>query len=330
MSGLLKTVDESVSKSLSFLDNEYVNAGLSLFLILYAGMVAPKLPNFLVKLFDNYIFKLLAFFLIVYLSKKDVTLAIIAAVAVMVSIMALNKIKLNENMASVMSEENGCNCNCKCNCSDCVCSDGSTAMPRQVVPQEMENEVANSSPVMAVSEEPLVMEQRFPIDNNLMMSGVPDVTGVSQEEVMGGVASIESDEVVGTEESPASVDFSELESTDSSLASQEEAMLAQQPMVTLQEESSNSVGGGYESVSEESAEEVQVEQEIMNLGEEANQAMVEEVMQIKAAEEAKGNSVTPEKLQFICKCVLQKHKGGNAGPSSPGGVEEESTLYASM
>ena len=328
MSGLLKTVDESVSKSLSFLDNEYVNAGLSLFLILYAGMVAPKLPNFLVNLFDNYIFKLLAFFLIVYLSKKDVTLAIIAAVAVMVSIMALNKIKLNENMASVMSEENGCNCNC--NCSDCVCSNGSNTMPRQVVPQKMENEVANSSPVMAVSEEPLVMEQRFPIDNNLMMSGVPDVTGVSREDVMGGVASIEYDEVVGTEESPASVDFSELESTDSSLASQEEAMLAQQPMVTLQEESSNSVGAGYESVSEESADEAQVEQEIMNLGEEAKQAMVEEVMQIKAAEEAKGNSVTPEKLQFICKCVLQKHKGGNAGPSSPGGVEEESTLYASM
>ena len=46
-------IDNAIRNSLSFLDNEYVNAGLSLFLILYAGMVAPKLPKYIIKTFEK-------------------------------------------------------------------------------------------------------------------------------------------------------------------------------------------------------------------------------------------------------------------------------------
>lgn len=117
----MEVFDNRVKNYLSFLDNDYVSAGLSLFLILYAGMAAPKLPAYVAKLFDNIFVQLLMFFLIVYISRKNPTVAIIAAVAVMVSLMTLNKIKFNQEMMAVVNGEEGRkrrvnvhNCSCKC------------------------------------------------------------------------------------------------------------------------------------------------------------------------------------------------------------------------
>lgn len=93
------TFDNTVKGWLSFIDNnEYVTAVLTLFLILYASFAAPKLPMYILKLFDNPFVKLLIFFLIVYIARKNPTVAIIAAVALMVSIHALNKLKLDQSM----------------------------------------------------------------------------------------------------------------------------------------------------------------------------------------------------------------------------------------
>ena len=103
----MNQIDQHIKNSLSFLDNEYVNASICLFLILYAGMIAPKLPRFLAKLFSYDLFKLFAMLLIVYISRKDTTIAIIAAVAVMVSLLSLNKINLNNTMTSVAGDFTG-------------------------------------------------------------------------------------------------------------------------------------------------------------------------------------------------------------------------------
>jgi len=115
----MSAFDETVKKYTSFLDNEYVSAGLSIFLIIYAGMAAPKLPGYVARLFDYTLVKLLMFFLIVYISRKNATVAIIAAIAVMVSIMTLNRLKFTEMMEVVKGEEsgrrvrmNGCVCDC--------------------------------------------------------------------------------------------------------------------------------------------------------------------------------------------------------------------------
>lgn len=106
MSNLNNTVDtfnNKVKGWLSFLDsNEYVNAALIIFLIVYASYAAPKLPPYILKLFDNPLFKLLIFFLIAYSAKKNPTVAIIAAVALMVSIHALNKLKFDRAMISMV------------------------------------------------------------------------------------------------------------------------------------------------------------------------------------------------------------------------------------
>ena len=50
--------------SLSFLDNKYVSASVSLFLVLYAGMAAPELPEGVARLFEHKLFRIFIFFLI--------------------------------------------------------------------------------------------------------------------------------------------------------------------------------------------------------------------------------------------------------------------------
>jgi len=100
--------DNTVRNWLSVIDNnEYVTAALTLFLIVYASYAVPKLPANILKLFDNPLFKLLIFFFIVYTAKKNPTVAIIAAVALLVSIHALNKLKLDQMMMMMLSKETG-------------------------------------------------------------------------------------------------------------------------------------------------------------------------------------------------------------------------------
>jgi hypothetical protein len=71
------------------------------FLVLYASIAAPKLPRYVAKLFDNTLFKLVILFLIAYVSRKNPTVALVAALGLMISIMTLNKYELGEMMSVV-------------------------------------------------------------------------------------------------------------------------------------------------------------------------------------------------------------------------------------
>lgn len=124
---IMEAFDKTVEKFTPFLDNEYVTAGLSIFLIAYAGLAAPKLPESVAKLFDSQIVKFIMFFMIVYVSRRNATVAIIATIALMVSLMTLNKIKVGkELMASVKNSEEGAvkklhhvrGCRCQCDAVD--------------------------------------------------------------------------------------------------------------------------------------------------------------------------------------------------------------------
>jgi hypothetical protein len=97
--------DNKVDSYLGFLKNEYVTAGVSLFLILYAGVIAPKLPANVLKWFENWIVQVALFFAIVYISNKNATVALIAAVAVLVTLMiANNQITLRMATEAVAAE----------------------------------------------------------------------------------------------------------------------------------------------------------------------------------------------------------------------------------
>jgi hypothetical protein len=104
----MESFDNAVKKSLSFIDfdNDYVKSGISLFLVLYAGIAAPRLPEYVAKLFDYTVVKLIIFFLILYVARHDPTIAIIASIGVLISLMTLSSYKFNkEMMASIKFEE---------------------------------------------------------------------------------------------------------------------------------------------------------------------------------------------------------------------------------
>lgn len=123
----MEAFDNTVRDYTTWLDNPYVSGALTIFLIVYASMAAPKLPHHIAKLFDYTLFKLLMFFLIVYISKKNATVALVAAVALMVSIMTLDRIKVGAEMMTIVKGEGKKKVrlgNCSCDCDDVNLDDG--------------------------------------------------------------------------------------------------------------------------------------------------------------------------------------------------------------
>lgn len=100
---LVQSFDNNVKSALSFLDrNQYISAAITVFLIVYAGMAAPRLPEYIARLFDNSFFKLLILFLIAYAARENPTVAIIAAIGLMVTLQVLNRYKINQQLARLM------------------------------------------------------------------------------------------------------------------------------------------------------------------------------------------------------------------------------------
>jgi len=106
MTNIIDNFNDSVKKLMSIFDkNKYFGAGLTLFLILYSAVAAPKLPLSVLKIFDNIFVKLLIFFLIAYIAQKDVVVAIVASVGLMVTLILLNKLEMNNMMIDIINRE---------------------------------------------------------------------------------------------------------------------------------------------------------------------------------------------------------------------------------
>ena len=78
---------------LKYLENPLINGTLKIFLIIYAATIAPKLPNFLVKLFKNPVIKMIVLFLISYTGIKDPVMSLMIAVAFTLTMLSLNKLE---------------------------------------------------------------------------------------------------------------------------------------------------------------------------------------------------------------------------------------------
>lgn len=105
LDGAIKSFDNTVQGWLSVVENnQYVSTALIIFLILYAGLAAPKLPSYMLVLFDNLIFKFVIFFLIAYMAKQNPTVAVLSAIALMVTLQALNKLDFERGMTMMMQE----------------------------------------------------------------------------------------------------------------------------------------------------------------------------------------------------------------------------------
>uniref|UniRef100_A0A6C0E8X5 Uncharacterized protein n=1 Tax=viral metagenome TaxID=1070528 RepID=A0A6C0E8X5_9ZZZZ len=105
MESLINSFDKTMKEYLKVFDDKYVSAGATLFLIVYASYAAARLPSNLSRLFDNLLVKLFMFFMLIYILQKDVKVALVSSVAVMVVLMALNSFKTNEMMDGDLSGE---------------------------------------------------------------------------------------------------------------------------------------------------------------------------------------------------------------------------------
>jgi hypothetical protein len=98
-------VPSMVNESLQILDNKYISAMIGLFLALYAGLAAPKLPKYITLYFDNPMFKLGVMFLIAYMATKDPPVAIIASVALLVSLQTLSSQKTTDKVVKAVKSK---------------------------------------------------------------------------------------------------------------------------------------------------------------------------------------------------------------------------------
>ena len=79
-------------------NNKILSSVIGLFLVLYAALAAPKLPKSVTLWFDNMWFKLGFMFLIAYTATKDPSVAIISAVALLVTLQTLSAQKTTETV----------------------------------------------------------------------------------------------------------------------------------------------------------------------------------------------------------------------------------------
>ena len=95
---MLRKLKTLLMKPLALLENKYIAGGVKLFLVLYAGLIAPKLPAFIAKLLKNPVVKLTILLLIIYTGTKDPMMSLLIAVGFTVSMLTLNKLETIGNL----------------------------------------------------------------------------------------------------------------------------------------------------------------------------------------------------------------------------------------
>jgi len=84
----------------NILENQYISTSLAVFLVLYGGLAAPKLPSSMTKLFSNPIFRMFIIFLIAYTSSKNHSIALVATIVLILIMQESNEEKQNEVQVS--------------------------------------------------------------------------------------------------------------------------------------------------------------------------------------------------------------------------------------
>ena len=76
--------------------NKYILPVLSLFLGMYAALARPTLPNFIIKLFENPVFRLVMISYIIYRGNQDPQLSLMIATAFLITMHMINKKKVEK------------------------------------------------------------------------------------------------------------------------------------------------------------------------------------------------------------------------------------------
>ena len=90
---IVKNYNQFVNKLFS---NKHFVTILSLLIALYASFAAPKLPNVLIKFFNNDFAKVTICFLIAYTASANLNLSVMIALLFLISTGLLNKLQLEQ------------------------------------------------------------------------------------------------------------------------------------------------------------------------------------------------------------------------------------------
>lgn len=148
-------VNQGVNQGIGMIDSvlykvrshRVLSAVVSLFLILYAVFAAPKLPTTILKFFDNMFFRLAFLFLIAYLASNDPMVAVITAIAFMITFQTLSNHRavaegFREKFANMMPTTT--NNNPKENNLNFMMKPGSAALS-EMLPEPLGNEPSGYS-----------------------------------------------------------------------------------------------------------------------------------------------------------------------------------------
>ena len=100
---VLKSIEKLFNNFLKTLEDKYIGTVVSLFLVLYGGLAAPEVPEFVKNLLKNDLFRLVYAFLLAYISEKNIQIALVAAVVFLV----LNGLAANEDVQEAFDEAFG-------------------------------------------------------------------------------------------------------------------------------------------------------------------------------------------------------------------------------
>ena len=89
----IKSFDDTLANSFSFLDGEMVSFTIILLLVLYSSFGIRYLSPNVLRLFDNSLFNFIVLFIIVYASRRNPTVGLIAGISFLLTIQQLNKFK---------------------------------------------------------------------------------------------------------------------------------------------------------------------------------------------------------------------------------------------
>lgn len=103
----LDKTDKVLTKSLSFLSNNYLYTAILVLLILYAPAAAPMLSKSIAGILGNYAVKFIYVFLLSYLLSKSVKVSLVTTVVIVVGIFVLKKFGTNENFDGSGSDISG-------------------------------------------------------------------------------------------------------------------------------------------------------------------------------------------------------------------------------
>ena len=102
----MENFNEIDNKITSFLANNYVSQTITVVLILYTVLVAPRLSRDVCSTIDNPIVKLLIFVLIAYLATKDYKISLGLIVSYIITLNICEKHKLNDKLVlAIVSDQ---------------------------------------------------------------------------------------------------------------------------------------------------------------------------------------------------------------------------------